>query len=216
MAPQQAWLRGTSTSQPFSCSTRAVAQWVERNITSATQPVNNATRARRRPIAGRNSGSGGSASPPVATFAPTAAVAAAAARNRWLPPASAALTAAQSEPEPAPRASRRMGEQAEQNPAVKPVAAFCRRVAGLFHRHAEWFDQLAVLHARRTGRLASPAIEAKFQMPANFADSTPAAVRHGSHQVNSSRGLSFSSPRSRYVGQAEVHSPQCTQSRNKP
>ena len=41
---------GTNTSQPFCCNTRAVAQCVGRNIASATQPVKNATRARRLPI----------------------------------------------------------------------------------------------------------------------------------------------------------------------
>ena len=40
-------------------STRAVAQCVGRNITSATQPVNSATRARRLPIAGNSVGSAG-------------------------------------------------------------------------------------------------------------------------------------------------------------
>ena len=45
------------TSQPFCCNTRSVAQWTWRNMASATQPTKNATRARFRPIAGRNFGS---------------------------------------------------------------------------------------------------------------------------------------------------------------
>ena len=50
--------RGITTSQPFCCSTRAVAALVSGNIASATQPVNNATRARWGPTAGRTSGNG--------------------------------------------------------------------------------------------------------------------------------------------------------------
>ena len=46
-------------SQPFCCKTRSVAQWVGRNMASATQPTKKATRARFRPTAGRNRGSFG-------------------------------------------------------------------------------------------------------------------------------------------------------------
>ena len=56
-APQQTWLRGISTSQPFFCSTRAVARFVCGKKASAAQPVNSATRARRGPSAGSSSGS---------------------------------------------------------------------------------------------------------------------------------------------------------------
>ena len=61
IAPQQPCPGGMKTSQPFCCNTRSVAQWVWRNMASATQPTKNATRARFRPIAGRNFGSFGPA-----------------------------------------------------------------------------------------------------------------------------------------------------------
>ncbi len=57
IAPQQPCSGGMKTSQPFCCKTRSVAQWVWRNMASATQPTKKATRARFRPTAGRNRGS---------------------------------------------------------------------------------------------------------------------------------------------------------------
>ena len=48
---------------------------------------------------------------------------------------------------------------------MKPIVAFGRLIGiRCFHRHAEWFDQLAILHARGASGFAGAAIEAKFQM----------------------------------------------------
>ncbi len=50
-APQQACAAGTTTSQPLACSTRMVARFNSLNVTCATHPAKNATRARRWPCA---------------------------------------------------------------------------------------------------------------------------------------------------------------------
>ena len=51
-APQQPWPAGTTTSQPFFCSTRTVASFSRAKHTLAMQPAINATRWRRSPSAG--------------------------------------------------------------------------------------------------------------------------------------------------------------------
>ena len=52
-APQHTCPAGTTTSQPFACSTRIVARFKSLNVTCAMQPAKNATRARRGPCAGK-------------------------------------------------------------------------------------------------------------------------------------------------------------------
>ncbi len=56
------------------------------------------------------------------------------------------------------------------------------------HRHAEGFDQPAVLHAGRTGGFTSAAIEAEIQVPAHLRCQLEPAIGHGPHQVDSPAG----------------------------
>ena len=49
-APQQPWRRGTTTSQPSACSTRAVAALTPGKNAPCTQPVSSPTVARRVPV----------------------------------------------------------------------------------------------------------------------------------------------------------------------
>ncbi len=67
---------------------------------------------------------------------------------------------------------------------MEPVGRFGLAFGRLLHRHAERLDQLAVLHARGTGRLAGAAVEAQLQVPAHFAGQLQAAIGHRAHQID--------------------------------
>ena len=162
--------RGTITSQPFCCSTRAVAQLVWRNITSPTQPVNSATRARRWPIAGKNFGQ-------AAAVASSGGSMSTSCRSRGGNSCNRPRRLGQRDQ--AQRCAIRAGANSRPHAELDTETAgtgssgetsrrFLPVVAGLLHRHAKRLDQLAVLHARGAGRLAGPAVEAQLQVPPHF------------------------------------------------
>ena len=78
----------------------------------------------------------------------------------------------------------RIGKQAEQNVAVKPIVALSRWPVGRVHRHAEWLDELAVLHAGGARRFARAAIEAQLEMPAHAVVELELAIGHAAHEID--------------------------------
>ena len=179
-----------NTSQPFCCKTRSVAQWVGRNMASATQPTKKATRARFRPTAGRNRGSFGPGFDRRRQQ-----------RNHAPQPAGNQLQQAQplgqvEQPDllHQPHGHQQLahpvgvGEQSEEDQFAEPVVFHFRPPIGLLDRQAERLDQPAVAHARRAGRFAGPAIEAQFQVPAHAVGQRGAAVGHHPHQLDAAAG----------------------------
>ena len=76
-----------------------------------------------------------------------------------------------------------VGEQVmEDQPLEQAGPGLGRRV--LLDGDLERLDQLAVLDARRAGRLAGPAIEAELEVPADVGPHRQPAVGHGPHQVD--------------------------------
>ena len=150
--------------------------------------MNSATRARRLPIAGSNSGKAGSTR-------------------------CARRQAANHLPQPHRQQAKqpeRVGQRHEAQPlgdapAAGPFASdwdgaaarressggtnrgFFRFVADLFHRHAKRLDQLAVLHARGAGRLAGAAVEARLEVPPHVAAQRQPGVGDGAHQIKFGR-----------------------------
>ena len=80
----------------------------------------------------------------------------------------------------------RVGKQAEENVAMKPILVLRRPFVHFFHRHAERLDQFAVLHARRAGRLARAAVEAELQMSAHMIVQRQPAIGDRPHQIDPS------------------------------
>ena len=150
------------------------------------QPVNSATVARRRPMAGRNSGSGPSlrrGGGSMSTIRRSGAGQQPRQPRRLQQPQQAQF-AGRCGPAAAPgevcsgRETGRTGcsgETSRRRRGSPPSA---------IHRHAERLDQLAVLHAGGARRFARPAIEAQLQVPPHAVVQLQLAVGHAAHQID--------------------------------
>src|SRR5205085_10247617 len=71
---------------------------------------------------------------------------------------------------------------------MKPVLAFVLLVADSFHRDSKGLDQLAVLHAGRTGCLTGTTVKAQLQVAADFMRQLEPSVGDAAHQIDAAAG----------------------------
>ncbi len=77
-------------------------------------------------------------------------------------------------------------EQAVEDRAVEPVGVFRPPLGGIGVAlcRPEWFDQSPVLHARRTGGLATAAIQAQVERPLDRGREFQATIHDRPHQID--------------------------------
>ena len=212
-APQHTCSLGISTSKPLRASTATVAAFAGPNTSGMTQPVRKPTRPRRAPCAGTTRGgrwgSGSAGSMRSMRASGGASASSRLARTRALH--AAALVGAQRAEQRGQPA--RAGDHAAQREALEGPAEPAARAAPVDLR-AHALDQVAVAHARRTGRLAGAAGEAEAHLADHELVERDLLLRHAAHQVDPSArraGLAAGLLVRRAVRQAQaaVHTVQC-------
>ena len=192
-APQQAWVRGATTSTPFFASTRAVARLCGPKATCWMQPVRSPTVPRLAPWAGVTSGSGARSARDGIVGSSGSHAGSGAGRRRMRPEARAqALEPAHLIEAQARRREREQARVRQQHVEVHPAKEPPEQSAGALALdvRARGLDELPIGHAGGTHGFAGAAAEAEVEMRGGGVGEGDAPLRHRLDEEDAARAAS--------------------------